>query len=190
MGAASSIDLRPEELSELQELTGFTPKEIRYLYQRFRKLDRGNKGTITTDDLLMVPELSMNPLAPRIISLFDSENEGQINFSFFLSVLSVFSERTGREPKLKFIFAMWDVDDDGHISAEDMRQVLETMVGPSMTESEIQVIISRTMQAAGLTMEDKLSVYQFEMVCSYSVALNRVSSWYHFLALPIPLSGL
>lgn len=62
------------------------------------------------------------------------------------------------------MFAVWDVDDDGHISAEDMRHVLSTMVGTQMTPGEIQIVISRTFQAAGLTTEDKITLHQFAMV--------------------------
>lgn len=33
------------------------------LYKRFRELDKGHKGYISSDELLNVPELSLNPLA-------------------------------------------------------------------------------------------------------------------------------
>jgi hypothetical protein len=38
------------------------------LYMRFRELDKGHKGYISSDELLNVPELSLNPLALVIIT--------------------------------------------------------------------------------------------------------------------------
>jgi Ca2+-binding EF-hand superfamily protein len=43
--------------------TADAPKEIKILYKRFRRLDRSGRGTISADDLTMIPELAMNPLA-------------------------------------------------------------------------------------------------------------------------------
>ena len=101
MGAAASVALRPEEIADLCDVTGFLPPEVRALYKRFQKLDRGRKGVVTSEDLLMLPELSTNPLASRIVTLFDPEHDGQITFSYFLSVLAVFSGRSGPFPKQK-----------------------------------------------------------------------------------------
>lgn len=48
--------------------------EIEGLYSRFRTLDRGRKGYISADEFLTIPELSINPIAPRLVRLFDSIN--------------------------------------------------------------------------------------------------------------------
>ena len=70
LGGVSTADLLPEEIIELQASYPFTQSEIRRLYRRFRKLDVNKTGGITRAQLLKIPELSMNPLAQRIISLF------------------------------------------------------------------------------------------------------------------------
>jgi serine/threonine-protein phosphatase 2B regulatory subunit len=57
------------------------------------RLDRGKTGTIAADDLLMVPEVSMNPLAARLTALFERDADDRINFRSFVAGLSVFSER-------------------------------------------------------------------------------------------------
>lgn len=73
------------------------PQEIKTLYRRFRRLDRGGKGTISTDDLLMIPEVSMNPLAQRLTALFQRDAEDRINFKSFVAGLSVFAGRARPE---------------------------------------------------------------------------------------------
>jgi hypothetical protein len=37
------------------------------LYKRFRSLDRSRKGYISAEELMSIPELSINPLAQRLV---------------------------------------------------------------------------------------------------------------------------
>jgi Ca2+-binding EF-hand superfamily protein len=77
MGASTS-QLTPEEVQELQEASSFNAKEIKKLYARFQRLDRGNAGVLTTADFQLLPELSMNPLCHRIIAVIDKEKRDQV----------------------------------------------------------------------------------------------------------------
>ncbi len=60
---------------------------------------------ITRDDFLMIPELAMNPLVNRIVSLFDADNDDQVNFQDFIRALSVFSAKGGKDEKLQCMIA-------------------------------------------------------------------------------------
>jgi hypothetical protein len=41
--------------------------EVESLYKRFRSLDRARKGYISAEELMSIPELSINPLAQRLV---------------------------------------------------------------------------------------------------------------------------
>ena len=101
MGAAASSSslLRPEEVFGLTEDTLYEPKEIKSLYKRFRRLDVAQRGTLGEDDLLRIPEVIMNPLAPRMLAMFERNGEGRINFRSFARGLSVFNERATPDVK-------------------------------------------------------------------------------------------
>lgn len=73
--------------------------EIESLYSRFRALDRGRKGYITADEFLAIPELSINPLAQRLVRHFES-----VNFKEFVKLLAPFSSRATRDMKLASMF--------------------------------------------------------------------------------------
>lgn len=49
-----------------QNCTGTQP-EVESLYKRFRSLDRARKGYISAEELMSIPELSINPLAQRLV---------------------------------------------------------------------------------------------------------------------------
>jgi Ca2+-binding EF-hand superfamily protein len=46
-----------------------TQPEVESLYKRFRSLDRARKGYISAEELMSIPELSINPLAQRLVRL-------------------------------------------------------------------------------------------------------------------------
>jgi serine/threonine-protein phosphatase 2B regulatory subunit len=85
-----------------------TQGELEALYKRFRSLDRGRKGYITAEEFLSIPELSINPLAQRLVRVFDS-----VNYKQFVKLLSAFSKHATKDAKLEFMFHVYDVDGDG-----------------------------------------------------------------------------
>lgn len=127
MGNISS-QLLPEEVQELSKESSLSPKEIKRLYKRFKTLDKEVKNSITLLEFMSIPELAMNPLANRILVVFDKKKRGELNFKEFISNLAVFSINTRREIKLKFAFDVYDVDGDGFINQRDLFYVIKLMV--------------------------------------------------------------
>ena len=76
-----------------------TQQEIETMYWRYRSLDRGRKGFVTAEELLVIPELSINPLAHRIVRMLDG-----CNFADFVRFMANFSPRATPEAKARFIF--------------------------------------------------------------------------------------
>lgn len=54
-----------------------TANQIERLWSRFTSLDKQQKGYLTRDDFLRIPELAINPLGDRIVHAFfrDSVND-------------------------------------------------------------------------------------------------------------------
>jgi len=237
MGASLSVDLRPEEVRELEDATtrasdaapraararrrraaapalrvsalplttrgaagrasrrwrilqsppspaptcrAVAPKQIKSLYKRFRRLDRSNRGTIATDDLLMIPELSMNPLAPRLVTLFERDGEDRINFRAFVAGLAVFSDRCRPEVRQRLVFRVFDCDGDGFIGREDLTKVLALMVGKTMSATAIETTVSRTLSDCDVDRDGRISFADFD------ASLSGVVAWDLF---HVPLSS-
>lgn len=157
-----------------------TADEIKVLYHRFMKLDREKKGIVTVDDFLMIPELAMNPLSQRIVEMFDSDADGNINFKFFVSALSVFHDKASEEQKkhctigfethsmvmmcCAVLFAVYDVDSDGYIGSEDMVRIFDLMVGDSMEKHKLTQAVDEIIDAADKDGDGKLSFQEFQSV--------------------------
>ncbi|ETO08385.1 calcineurin regulatory subunit B, partial [Reticulomyxa filosa] len=138
MGGATS-NLTPEDIEELKDesISQFSAAEIKKLYKRFEHLDRNHMGFITSNDLELIPELSLNPLCKRIIELFDVEDRNQINFRDFVKMLWTFSVSASKQEKLNLAFRCYDIDNDGEISTNDLCTLLRDMVGKQISDSQL-----------------------------------------------------
>jgi serine/threonine-protein phosphatase 2B regulatory subunit len=161
MGASSSVDLRPEEIDDLTAATAYEPKEVKTLYKRFRRLDRSRRGTISADDLLMIPEVGMNPMAPRLVQLFARDGEGRINFRAFALGLCVFSERARADVKAASLHRVFDFDGDGYVSEADLRATLAMMCGSAPAAASVDAIVAKTLAQCDEDGDGRISLLDF-----------------------------
>ncbi|PRP87611.1 calcineurin regulatory subunit B [Planoprotostelium fungivorum] len=174
MGANTS-SLTLSEIEYLQKYSDFSQMEIKRLYSRFRKLDRDFSGRISTESFMNIPELAMNPLAPRIIACFDSNFDDQISFKQFVEVLSVFNSGGKREDKIKLLFNAYDIKGDHFIDSEELEEIMKMMVGSHLSEDEIKKIVDDTIKAADKDGDGKISYEEFEQSLADSDIEKRMS---------------
>ncbi|XP_030292536.1 tescalcin b [Sparus aurata] len=148
MGALQSLPGHPE-YADLAEKTGFSFEQISILHKRFKQLSH-NEQTLRRDHFNEIPDLSCNPIRSQIIeAFFDQRNfhqnsEGkvqEIGFEEFLVVMSHFrppslhmtddQRESVRKEKLRFLFNMHDTDNDGTITLEEYRHVVEELLSHS-----------------------------------------------------------
>lgn len=148
MGQALSGGLTQYDVEEvIKSCNGaFSQSEVETLYERFRRLDRQRTGFISAEALMGIPELSINPLAQRLVRMVESAN-----FTEFVRVLAAFSSRTPREDKVRFIFEVYDVDGDGVVSREDMSVVLRQLGGAGLADAAVHELIDRAFGEAGVS---------------------------------------
>jgi len=186
----SSLQLTEENIAQITEQTGFTSNQIQRLYSRFSSLDKQQKGYLTREDFLRIPELAINPLGDRIVHAFFKDHDPEekygnngpdnakevVNFCDFVHVLAHFrpikknadkNKMNSREEKLRFAFRMYDLDGDDKISKEELLAVLTMMVGANISEDQLVSIAERTIMEAD---EDKDNLISFE---EFSKVLQR-----------------
>jgi serine/threonine-protein phosphatase 2B regulatory subunit len=101
---------------------------------------KDNSGTIERDEFLALPQISSNPLATRMIAIFDEDGGGDVDFQEFVSGLSAFSSKGNKEEKLRFAFRVYDIDRDGFISNGELFIVLKMMVGSNLKDQQLQQV--------------------------------------------------
>lgn len=109
--------------------------ELAALKQRFHQLDEEGKGFLSRtqfyelfSSILEVPDSPISihtPLFNFAYSLFHS-SEQSLNLKEFVTGMAVLTRGT-EEDRLRYLFTMYDKDGSGHLSADEVKQVLRVM---------------------------------------------------------------
>lgn len=153
-----------EELQELQKGTSLSHTQILRLHKRFRKLDKDGNGTISREEFTSFPALAANPLLERMLCVFDTDGDKNVDFKEFVRALAVFSNEVEKKDKLLFTYKMYDIDGDGKISNKDLFQTLQIMVGTNLTEIQLQQIVDKTFIEADLDRDGYITFPEFEKI--------------------------
>merc|ERR1711874_171628 len=184
----STLLLEEENLRQIEEETGFNNNQIDRLYSRFSSLDKQDKGFLSREDFLRIPELAINPLGDRIVHAFFFESrsgdEDKVDFKDFVRVLAHFrpikknaekNKLNTRMEKLHFAFRMYDLDGDDKISKEELLAVLTMMVGNNISTEQLISIAERTIMEADLDKDDLISFEEFAKVLERTDVEQKMS---------------
>lgn len=139
----------------------FDADEIKRLGKRFKKLDLDNSGSLSVEEFMSLPELQQNPLVQRVIDIFDTDGNGEVDFKEFIEGVSQFSVKGDKEQKLRFAFRIYDMDKDGYISNGELFQVLKMMVGNNLKDTQLQQIVDKTIINADKDGDGRISFEEF-----------------------------
>ncbi|TSU24191.1 Calcineurin B homologous protein 3 [Bagarius yarrelli] len=149
-----------------------SPEQIGNLHKRFKSLSN-NSDTLSREDLENISDLTFNPIRSQIIdAFFDKRNFRQdqvgtaeeISFGEFLTVMSHFrplkhnmtqeDKEKMRKEKLRFLFNMHDKDNDGFITLDEYRQLVEDLLSKAAIEGELtkSVADAAMLEVASVTM--------------------------------------
>ncbi|KAF5406144.1 Neuron-specific calcium-binding protein hippocalcin [Paragonimus heterotremus] len=121
--------LRQEIVDELISQTAFTESEVQDWYKGFLK--DCPTGQLTLEELKQIyskffPYGEPSRFAEHVFRSFDRNHDGIIDFREFLYTISVTS-RGDLNAKLRWAFAIYDLDSDGFISRQDLCDVLASV---------------------------------------------------------------
>ncbi|RXM37171.1 WD repeat-containing protein 92 [Acipenser ruthenus] len=163
--------------------------EIKRLGKRFKKLDLDNSGSLSVEEFMSLPELQQNPLVQRVIDIFDTDGNGEVDFKEFIEGVSQFSVKGDKEQKLRFAFRIYDMDKDGYISNGELFQVLKMMVGNNLKDTQLQQIVDKTIINADKDGDGRISFEEFCALLNdfffHKYFLDRVQ--HHIEAMSTPL---
>jgi len=162
---------------QLDGVEGFSTDEVARLQKRFKKLDLDHSGSISTDELLAMPELKENPLVKRVVAIFDADSSGEIEFKEFVQGLAMFVvQTTERQDKLRFLFSVYDLDGDGSISNSDLFTVLQMMVGKNLKDTQLQQMVDKTILALDKDQDGKISFEEFCGIIDKSFPSDEITA--------------
>jgi serine/threonine-protein phosphatase 2B regulatory subunit len=139
----------------------FTPQEIQRLSMRFQKLDKDRSGGISVEELRQLPDVADNPVLDRVVSIFDTDRNGEIDFKEFIQGVSIFSVKGNNMRKLHFAFRIYDMDEDGFISNGELFTLLKALVGDNLPDDQLQQVVDKTILIGDKDQDGKISFEEF-----------------------------
>ncbi|OIV95493.1 hypothetical protein TanjilG_26756 [Lupinus angustifolius] len=118
--------------------------QITEFKEAFSLFDKDGDGYITTKELgTIMRTLGQNPTEAELqdmINEVDADGNSTINFPEFLHLMVRQMRDTDSEEELKEAFRVFDKDQDGFISAAELRHVM-TNLGEKLTDEEVDEMI-------------------------------------------------
>ncbi|ESR46185.1 hypothetical protein CICLE_v10003695mg [Citrus x clementina] len=118
--------------------------QIAEFQEAFCMLDRDGDGCITIEELAVaIKSLDQNPTEEELrnmISEVDVNGNGTIEFGEFLNLMARKMKENEAQEELKEAFKVFDKDQDGYISPNELRHVMMN-IGEKVTDEELEQMV-------------------------------------------------
>ncbi|BEI85296.1 hypothetical protein CcaverHIS002_0506970 [Cutaneotrichosporon cavernicola] len=121
-----------------------TKEQIAEFKEAFSLFDKDGDGTITTKELgTVMRSLGQNPTQAELedmINEVDADGNNSIDFAEFMTLMARKMHDTDSEEEIREAFKVFDKNNDGHISAAELKHVM-TNLGEKLSDDEITQMI-------------------------------------------------
>ena len=101
----------------------------------------------------------------RLFEKFDTNDEGYIFFDEFVKTLNVFHPRASTNDKAKFAFDLYDVNGNGEITREELKQLVSAVMKRSiflnLDEEAIERVLDNTFEQVDIEKDGSISYEEF-----------------------------
>jgi len=121
------MKLRKERQSALDDFASqnnLKSESVKKAYKRFRAVDKDQSGMIDFTEFCEVLQVDQSPQTETLFRTFDKDRSGQIDVREFMIGLSNFTG-SSKEEKLKFAFMVFDEDQNGVITKQELVKILK-----------------------------------------------------------------
>jgi Ca2+-binding EF-hand superfamily protein len=123
--------LRPEDVAALAKSSGLDETQVKQSFDAF--VNEHPDGKMRPKDFRemmakALPKKDAGKMEKHVFRIYDTNNDGYIDFTEFMSIFFIMSEGT-LEEVFTSIFRMFDVNSDGTITQKEMTKLIKDMYG-------------------------------------------------------------
>ncbi|CAD5213316.1 unnamed protein product [Bursaphelenchus xylophilus] len=130
--------------SHLPKIDGLTKEQVEEFKEAFELFDKDGDGRVTALELgIVMQSLGHTPTEQELIDMvneIDEDGNGSIELEEFVKMMSRKVKDTETEKELQEAFQVFDKDNDGYISAVELRFVMMNL-GEDLSEDEVYEMI-------------------------------------------------
>jgi len=176
------LDDEVADAAKVASLSLFSDREIKHLWKLFNQIDADATGSISSDEMLQLPQLKYNPLGKRVIvatfQTKEHKSADTLSFNDFVEVLSVFAPAASDQEKLKLAFKVFDFDGDRFLGRSDLEQLITALLPPATTDEDKKLhthILDEVFREADQDQDEKLSYDEFLKAVAHSDIRSKLT---------------
>ena len=162
------------------------------LYMSFMRITDGESHETAEKVIQEVPYFQ-GPLQDRMVSALKLPEE--IDFVILASALSVFSEKTALDDKMRFLYRLYSSGTTGAVSREELTKLLDDVLPEFPDEEERDRLIERAVEGTfeelcGSSEDQELGMEQFQMAATPLIGERCTIFFWACQRQPGPLKAL
>lgn len=134
---------------------------IKGMFKKFGKLDKSEKGYVSTQDLNNVCAFKDDSLGKCVSEKMSAGFRDQIDFKNLVKNQGVFYNND-EEEKLKFLFNLLDSNGDGFLTADELIFGFKYVMLDHLNESDVNEIAIQTVKFADTDGDNALNFDEFK----------------------------
>ncbi|XP_030500423.2 calcineurin B-like protein 7 isoform X2 [Cannabis sativa] len=145
----------------LASQTYFTINEVEFVHELFKKLS----SSIIDDGLIN-----------KIFQMFDTKQDGVIDFGEFVRFLSIFHPKTPQAEKVSCAFQQYDLWNTGFIEHEEVKEMIMALLKESdliLPDEIIESIVKKTFEEADFKRDGKIDMEEWKELVAKNPSLLK-----------------
>ena len=113
-----------------------------------------------------IPEVALNPLSGYLMLIFGFDSQKvTINFTDFIRALSLFNKKKSKEEMLNEVFSIFDTNNDGKLTKNELKNVIRTLIGENgLSDEDLEELIDLILIEADDDGDQQLNFEEFKRV--------------------------
>ncbi|XP_009757281.1 calcineurin B-like protein 7 isoform X1 [Nicotiana sylvestris] len=161
--------------------THFSLEDVKALNELFRKLSCSicKDGFISKEEFqlgLFRDSRKQSLFSDRMFKLFDSNNDGLIDFGEFIRTLSIFHPDASQAQKIAVAFKLYDLWQRGFIGREEVKELILALLYESeliLTDDIVEDIVDKTLEEADSKGDGKIDIEEWNNFAALNPSLLK-----------------